>query len=179
MMRLRKVAGNSDLANLLAHCFHDLVDAGLKARRRTDFHRHEARRFGIGIIVAAAATDPDCVSLHRAVRDFHKRIDTMLLGTRASKRPRGQRTNGLLFVEHAGRNIHGHAFLRFADQENRTLEELQTICNLAWSAICPGGDVLVQAQYDGGPGLYPSKELERRGYDFDQTILFSTFVSKD
>lgn len=118
-------------------------------------------------------------AFHRAVRDFHKRIDTMLLGTRASKRPWGQRTNGLLFVEHAGRNIHGHAFVRFADQGNRTLEELQTICNLAWSAICPGGDVLVQAQYDGGPGLYPSKELERRGYDFDQTILFSAFVSKD
>jgi len=116
---------------------------------------------------------------HRAVRDFHKRIDTALLGSRASRKPRSQRTNGLMFVEHAGRNIHGHAFVRFADQNNRTLTGLQLICNDAWAAICPGGDVLVQAQYDGGPGLYPSKELERRGYDFDQTILFSTFVSQD
>ena len=115
---------------------------------------------------------------HRAVRDFHKRIDTALLGTRASKKPPSQRTNGLMFVEHAGRNIYGHAFVRFADQDNRTLTDLQWICSDAWSAICPGGDVLVQAQYDGGPGFYPSKELERRDYDFDQTILFSTFVSK-
>lgn len=116
---------------------------------------------------------------HRAVRDFHKRIDTALLGTRVSKKPRSQRTNGLMFVEHVGRNIHGHAFVRFADQDNRTREELQEICDEAWAAICPGGDVLIQTQYDGGPGFYPSKELERRDYDFDQTILFSTFVSKD
>ena len=116
---------------------------------------------------------------HRAVRDFHKRIDTALLGTRVSKKPCSQRTNGLMFVEHAGRNIHGHAFVRFADQDNRTLDDLQEICDDAWSAICPGGGVLVQAQYNGGPGLYPSKEMERRNYDFDQTILFSTFVSKD
>ncbi|MFD1253155.1 hypothetical protein DEVEQU_01021 [Devosia equisanguinis] len=116
---------------------------------------------------------------HRAVRDFHKRIDTALLGTRASKRPQNQRTNGLMFVEHAGRNIHGHAFVRFADQDNRTLEDLKEICGQAWAAICPGGNVLIQAQYGGGPGFYPSKELERRDYDFDQTILFSTFVSKD
>lgn len=116
---------------------------------------------------------------HRAVRDFHKRIDTALLGTRVSKKSRSQRTNGLMFVEHVGRNIHGHAFMRFADQDNRTREELQKICDIAWGVICPGGDVLVQTQYDGGPGFYPSKELERRDYDFDQTILFSTFVSKD
>lgn len=116
---------------------------------------------------------------HRAVRDFHKRIDTALLGTRASKRPCSQRTNGLMFVEHAGRNIHGHAFVRFADQDSRTPQDLQDICDAAWAEICPGGNVLIQAQYDGGPGLYVSKEMERGNYDFDQTILFSTFVSQD
>ena len=116
---------------------------------------------------------------NRAVRDFHKRIDTALLGTRASKKPCSQRTNGLMFVEHVGRNIHGHAFVRFADQDSRTLEDLQEICDEAWATICPGGDVLIQPQYNDGPGLYPSKELECRNYDFDQTILFSTFVSKD
>ncbi|WP_288956148.1 hypothetical protein [uncultured Devosia sp.] len=113
------------------------------------------------------------------VRDFHKRIDTELLGTRASKRRKDLRTDGLMFVEHVGRNIHGHAAVVFAGNGQKTLEELQEMCSRHWSAVCPGGDLLVQAEFDGGPGLYVSKEMERGHYDFDQTILLSTFVSKD
>ena len=113
------------------------------------------------------------------VRDFHKHVDSQLIGSRVAKRARSQRTNGLMFVEHDGRNIHGHAAVVFAARGQRTVEELQTICTRVWAKICPGGDVLVKPQYDGGPGLYVTKEMERGNYDFDQTILFSTFVIKD
>jgi hypothetical protein len=112
------------------------------------------------------------------VRNFHKRIDTELLGSRVSKRRRDLRTDGLMFVEHVGRNIHGHAAVVFAGNGQKSHAELQEMCSRHWSAVCPGGDLLVQAEYDGGPGLYVSKEMERGHYDFDQTILFSTFVSK-
>lgn len=127
-----------------------------------------------------SAKDMTFMSLERfrdCVRDFHKRVDTELLGTRVSKKRRDLRTDGLMFVEHVGRNVHGHADVVFAARGQRTLEELQAICSRAWAKICPGGDVLVQAQYEGGPGLYVSKEIEQGNYDFDQTILFSTFVS--
>jgi len=129
-----------------------------------------------------SAKDMTFMSLERfrdCVRDFHKRIDRELLGPRASKKHRDLRTDGLMFVEHVGRNIHGHAAMVFAGGGHKTHQQLQEMCSRHWSAICPGGDVLVEAEYDGGPGLYVSKEMERGHYDFDQTILFSTFVSTD
>lgn len=129
-----------------------------------------------------SAKDMTFMSLDKfrtCVRDFHKRIDSELLGTRASKRSKALRTDGLMFVEHVGTNIHGHAAVVFAGRAEKTLEQLQEMCSRHWGVVCPGGDVLVQAQRDGGPGLYVSKEMERGDYDFDQTILFSTFVSKD
>lgn len=109
--------------------------------------------------------------------DLLKRVDSKLLGSRAYRKPISERTDGLMFVEHVGRNIHGHAVVTFGGS-NRTKEQLQAICSEAWAAICPGGEIHLIEQYDGGPGLYPSKEMLRGDYDFDQTVLFSTFVSR-
>lgn len=111
------------------------------------------------------------------VADFLKRVDSKLLGSRAYKKPMSDRTDGLMFVEHVGRNIHGHAAVAFGGSA-RTKEQLQAVCSEAWAAICPGGEIHLVEQYDGGPGLYPSKEMVRGDYDFDQIVLFSTFVSR-
>lgn len=114
----------------------------------------------------------------RKVRDFHRLLDRKLLGPRFYLKSVHERTDGLMCIEHVQSSIHGHAAVRFASRRSPAL--LLELCKSVWADVCPGGSADLQIRYGGFSGQgYATKEVLRRGFDdLNQTLIFSTFVSR-
>ncbi len=112
------------------------------------------------------------------VRDFHRLLDRKLLGPRFHMKSVHERTDGVMCIEHVQSNIHGHAAVRFASK--RSPAKLLALCKAVWTDVCPGGSADLQIRYGGFSGQsYATKEVLRRGFDdLNQTLIFSTFVSR-
>lgn len=68
------------------------------------------------------------------------RMDRKLLGHEWHKRPAGERTDGIFFVEHTASHIHLHGLLRFP---SGTTTGLEMTTGLIWKKLCPKGSVAV------------------------------------
>lgn len=117
-------------------------------------------------------------AFRQKVRDFHRLLDRKLLGPRFHLKSAHERTDGIMCIEHVHSNIHGHAAVRFATR--RPPAKLLALCEAVWADVCPGGSADLQIRYGGFSGQgYATKEVLRRGFDdLNQTLIFSTFVSR-
>ena len=109
---------------------------------------------------------------------FFGRLDRALLGRNHYTLPMSQRTDGVIFVEHASSNIHAHCLLEFPIR--KAPGKLYAECEKVWSTLCPSGNAKLEIQYGGGHAAdYTTKETTRFNYDADdQIMLVGQFANK-
>lgn len=108
---------------------------------------------------------------------FFGRVDRALLGRDYYTLPMSQRTDGVIFVEHATSNIHAHCVLKFP--KGKAPGALASTCEKFWSTLCPSGNAKLEIQYGGGDAAdYATKEITRFNYDAaDQIMLVGQFAN--
>ena len=130
------------------------------------------------LTLASNQSEMSADEFRQKVRDFHRLLDRKLLGPRFYTKSAHERTDGIMCIEHVQSNIHGHAAVRFASR--RSPAQLSALCKSVWADVCPGGSADLQIRYGGFSGQgYATKEVLRHGFDdLNQTLIFSTFVSR-
>jgi hypothetical protein len=108
---------------------------------------------------------------------FFGRVDRALLGRGFHTMPLSQRTDGVIFVEHAASNIHAHCLLEFP--RGHAPSKLAGQCRKIWATLCPSGNAKLEIQYGGGHAAdYATKETTRFNYDAaDQIMLVGQFAN--
>lgn len=116
-------------------------------------------------------------ALRSLLRRFFGRMDRALLGRDYYTMPMSQRTDGVIFVEHAASNIHAHCMLNFP--QGKAPGKLATECQKIWSTLCPSGNAKLEIQYGGGHAAdYATKETTRFNYEAaDQIMLVGQFTN--
>lgn len=127
-------------------------------------------------VTLASNQDGTIPGMRKRARDFCARMDRKLLGPSWSKRPAGQRTDGVFFIEHVASNIHLHGLLRFPSGAE---DGLRMTSALIWNKICPSGTIDFQSIYDLPRGVtYCMKELLLPGYSDEQFFLLRELMSE-
>lgn len=116
-------------------------------------------------------------ALRSLLSRFFGRVDRALLGRDFHTMPMSQRTDGVIFVEHAASNIHAHCLLSFP--KGKAPGKLFGECEKIWSTLCPSGNAKLEIQSGGGHAAdYATKEITRFNYDAaDQIMLVGQFAN--
>lgn len=127
-------------------------------------------------MVTLATNQPWEISRMRSlVRSYSARMDDWGLGSQWSQRPRGERLDGIFFIEHVGTNIHAHGLVHFpygGPIGLRLASEDQ------WAKLCPSGSIdITPIDWVYGCANYCTKEMQCWSYSSDQVILLTEFMS--
>ena len=111
------------------------------------------------------------------LRDFHKRLDRRLLGSRWYKKSKEQRTFFIAFPEKIATNMHYHLLVRINDVNEKKFNEC---AEKIWKTVVPSGTfdckILRHAPDAKGYASYVTKE-QHKVMNFNHTIVSTEFLN--